>query len=161
MIEINKAELKHAEGIVDLIVEGAHEGSFDPLNVEEETLPHLKKDIESIISHGRRTDEDLEAYALVFTEEEQLAGFAVISDMPPQLPGRELYGYYIAKAFRGKGHGRQLLQEILERVKLECRDFFVRCRPDAEVMYKLLQDIGFVDVGHTEVGARILHKVLA
>jgi hypothetical protein len=53
-----------------------------------------------------------------------------------------------------------LLQKVIKRVQADCRDFYVRCRPDATVMYHLVENAGFTNIGATESGAHILHKVL-
>ena len=160
MITIKKAILDNTSNIVELIIEGAKAGSFDPNVLEESMRDFLEKDIESIIVHGRRTDEDLEAYALIFQDKEKFVGFVIISDMPPQLPGLELYGYYLIQSYRGRGHGKKLLETMMKRVQADCKDFYVRCRPDATVMYRLVENAGFSNIGTTESGAHILHKVL-
>lgn len=160
MIKITKAELDHRDKIVELILEGAKAGSFDPNILEESMRTCLEKDIESIIVNGRRTDDNLKACASAFQDKEKFVGFVIISDMPPQLPGRELYGYYLIPSYRGRGYGKQLLQKIMENVQAECRDFYVRCRPEATVMYHLVEKFGFTNIGATETGAHILHKVL-
>ena len=160
MMKIKAAKQKHTRQIVDFIVAGAHEGSFDSLNEEKETRPYLKKDIESIIKQGKRLDADLHAHALVIVDKDHVAGFAIMSDMPPNMPGCELYGYYLEPDYRGKGHGKNILNTLIRQAQPECRDFYVRCRKEAEVMYQLLIKLGFTDVGHTETGARILHKAL-
>ena len=36
----------------------------------------------------------------------------------------------------------------------------MRCRPDATVMCHLVENAGFTNIGPTETGALILHKVL-
>ncbi len=160
MISIKKAELDHTADIVKLILEGAKAGSFDPTILEDNMDVYLKKDIESIILHGRRTEENLGAYALIFQDEEKFVGFVIISNMPPQLPGLELYGYYLIDSYRGRGHGKRLLEKIIVRVQPDCKNFYVRCLPDSKAMYHLVESAGFTHIGATETGAHVLRKVL-
>jgi RimJ/RimL family protein N-acetyltransferase len=103
---VQKSKIGPHRQYVELIIEGAKAGSFEPNVLEESMRDYLNKDIESIIVHGRRTDENLEAYALIFQDKEKFVGFVIISDMPPQLPGLELYGYYLIRSYRGLGHGK-------------------------------------------------------
>ncbi len=160
MIKIKKAKLGHSEKIVKLILEGAQKGSFDPRIQKDSMRVYLEKDIESIIVNERRTDDNLKAWASAFQDKDKFVGFVIISDMPPQLPGRELYGYYLIPSYRGRGYGKQLLQKIMENVRAECRDFYVRCRPESTVMYHLVEKAGFRNIGTNETGVHIMHKVL-
>jgi hypothetical protein len=82
---VQKSKIRSHRQYVELIIEGAKAGSFEPNVLEESMRDYLNKDIESIIAHRRRTDENLEAYALIFQDKEKFVGFVIISDMPPPI----------------------------------------------------------------------------
>ncbi len=144
--------------MAEQISAGAKDGHFDARLSTDAGLVLIQNDVRSIVEQQRRYDDpSLTAHGLVFRENGQLVGFAVISDTPPQLPGKELYAYYIVPEQRGKGHGRGLLDRLKQRIVSKGESLFVRCLPTSDSMYELLCRSGFVCVGHNEIGARIMH----
>ncbi len=157
-VSITQARPEDVDFIVEQTLAGAREGHFDSRLLQPRGQLGVLHDMRSIVERNRRfDDESLMAHALVFRDGGQAIGFAIVSDTPPQLSGQEIYAFYIAADHRNKGHGRNLLERLKERVFSKGDALFVRCLPQSQLMFDLLTASGFECVGHNELGARIMH----
>jgi len=157
-VSVSKAKSEDIAFMAEQILAGAREGHFDPRLADAGGQILIQNDVRSVVERNRRFDDaDLTAQAFIFREGGDVVGFAVVSDTPPQLAGKELYAYYIVPEHRRKGHGKDLLERLKGRVFSKGDGLFVRCLPNSQSMYELLEGAGFVCVGHNELGARIMH----
>lgn len=55
---------------------------------------------------------------------------------------------------RRNGHGMEILKQVVDRYKGSNVVFVARCAPESEIMFQMLQKIGFNHTGTGEKGFR-------
>lgn len=138
----------HAE-----ILDASLEGFFSRAIAEDPSQSSgMKAEIRSIIEHRLRPS-GLMAQASVYESEQNPIGFVVLS-AGPENKGTELWMATINKKYRGKGHGRRMLEEVLAHFEGKNAMLLARCAPEAEIMFRLLQQNGFRHVATGDEGYR-------
>jgi ribosomal protein S18 acetylase RimI-like enzyme len=110
---------------------------------------HLKISIETIVGRFRATSADY--FALGAFEDETLIGivtFARAMGLKERHKGH-IYGVYVRAAQRGKGVGRALIAEVLERVRKDSslEQILLTVATGQEAARKLYQSFGFENYG--------------
>lgn len=149
----HNASIANLDLIYELIMDGAKHGYF---NREFQKLPAaangLRLELTSILENRLRPN-GLPAYGIVYEHEDRVIGFVLMSAGEGNI-GNELWMAAIHPDFREKGHGRKMVQGVLEQFKGRKLMLFARCAPESKRMYQLLLKNGFRHVATGDEGYR-------
>ncbi|MHB9119474.1 MAG: GNAT family N-acetyltransferase [Burkholderiales bacterium] len=147
--------------VVSQVAEGARHGKFSPTYLKKETQQHFAHALSRVCKHGDlsrgtyRGIETVPAELWVCEREHQALGFLLIAGLDNQGgPDRELYMIGVRADARGQGLGRALTDFFRER--FAGRTLHAQCRPESERMHAMLLRRGFVHIGNTVGGYRVL-----
>ncbi len=156
-LKLLQADLSDLEFICDLMLEETRAGHFAPRHMDPNAPELFRENLRSIITHGRHLDQNLRAQAIVVEEDGQRVGFVIMSEMFEGRGGNELAAIVVAKAFRGRGYGSRILDEVLGRW-LPHAEVHVQCLPASETLYRMLLARGFEHFDTTDTGLRLLRS---
>ena len=152
-----QADLSDLPFMHSLFISEVEDGHFTKELLEEEQQELVRANMESIIVQGVQRDNGMRAQAIIYEEDEQRVGFVILSELEPNKGGNEMYIMAVDKEFRGKGYGRKILDDIIQRI-VPHANLFVRCKPDSTVMYQMLIKRGFQHFETDEEGTQFLAK---
>lgn len=128
--------------IYELIMDGAKHGYFNRKFQEIPAAANgLRLELTSILTSQVRPN-GLRAYGVIYEYQNEPIGFVLMS-AGEENKGNELWMAAIHPDFRGKGHGKKMIQGILEQFKRRNLMLFARCAPESERMFQLLLKNGF------------------
>lgn len=165
-ISVRRAAEADTAILVQLIIEGAHEGHFHPaLGGAGPNSRGLYVNLQSTIRNGLwyrslAPPEAVGANIYVYEVGGTPAGFVIVAEAQPGTsedspPEYELLLMAIARHARGNGHGSRLLTEFLKAMEPPCV-LHARCYPASDRMTGMLRQRGFVLTGTTPAGTRRL-----
>ena len=151
-LQLIRPDVSNIGFIHDLLVAGAHQGHFSARLLEKTEFIH--NTLSSLLNHGRLYGKPLRAAPVLFAHNNVLVGFAIMAEVEVNQGGNEVYAMAVAQAFRGRGYGRTILQEILQR--WSSVTLYARCFPASQQMYHMLVNSGFVFLYVRPDGSRVL-----
>lgn len=147
------ANIGDLDFIYELVMGGAKHGFF---NRQFQELPAAANGLRlelALILESQVRPNGLRAYGIIYEHKGLPIGFVLMSD-DEQNKGRELWMAAIHPGFQKKGHGKKMIQGVLDQFKDRNLMLFARCAPESERMYQLLTKNGFKHVATGEEGYR-------
>lgn len=152
MLNVFAADASDLQWIYRLLINASARGHFNIVNTRS-GREWQKQNIHSIVHNNRRIDADLQVQTLVFENDAGKVGFVIMSEVEKGY-GNEIYSFIVDKEFRGRGYGRYMLNEIIERWHSDVT-IYARCFPPSLLMASMLRKSGFVCEGVSEFNAEI------
>lgn len=139
---LRNATMDDLDFIYELVLDGSKYGYFNrKFHGLPEAAKGLRLELASILKKQIRPN-GLRAYGIVYEHDSRPVGFVVMS-AGEQNKGNELWMVAVHPDFRNKGHGRKMIQGVLEKFKGRNLFLYARCAPESERMYQLLLKNGF------------------
>lgn len=150
---LREASQSDFDFIFPLIIEGAKEGHYDRRIASMPAASNgMAHELMSIIVGKRRVSGE-QALALVYEVDSIRVGFIVITALDGN-GGFELWMAGIDPMQRRNGHGMAMLRHTVDRYKGSNVVLVARCAQESEIMFHMLQKIGFNHTGTGEKGYR-------
>lgn len=122
------------------ILAAARKGHFTVDVDDPAAVAHLRRNTGTAITRGTFLN-GLRAQVVIFDLEGERAGVAIVSEIESGEGGNELHVFVVARRFRGRGIGGQMLDFILDG--REYVDLYARCAPSSTIMKAMLERRGF------------------
>jgi len=127
--------------IYSCMLYGARKGhySFDAENPE--MVGWMKKEIQCVVARQILLDQR-HAVASVFKFRNKRIATLIMSEAFLNSNSIEIYALSVEKKYQGQGHGRTILDDVLDRH--QHTDIYARCSPASEKMTGLLKNRNFI-----------------
>jgi RimJ/RimL family protein N-acetyltransferase len=142
MLKVFAADSTDINWMVNLYLDGAKDGHFLLDMSDKNYLDICQRNINSIVLQKQIIDFRLQAYAMIFEDEENKIGYAVMSEIQSGIGGNELHLFIVDRDHRNKGYGNRMLSEIIKRIH-PIADIYIRCFATSTAMKSLAQKNGF------------------
>jgi RimJ/RimL family protein N-acetyltransferase len=153
------ANIGDLEFIYNLIIDGSKNKNFvEEYYKNSDAARGLKIELLSILTNKIRVNGNI-AYGIIYEHQGKPIGFVIMSSIDKN-KGNEIYMASIEYAFRGKGFGKKMLNEITKQVEGKNLVLLARCNEYSESMYQILLKLGFEHIQTGKEGYRILNFTL-
>lgn len=152
MLDVFAADSSDLKWMSRLLIHASNKGHFIVENTRA-GRDFQKANLQSIIINGMRLDEPLRSQAMVFEDNQQKVGFVVMSEIYDGY-GNEIYMFIVDRDYRGKGYGRQMLDEIIRRWH-PTSAIQARCHKQSGQMTSMLKKSGFTCVDVLKQNAEV------
>lgn len=150
-----KAEPSDLDWMYRMYMEAAEHGHFVINSKDRRQCEALRRNLREVIERQFMPDFKLRAQAMVFEDEGELVGYAIMSEIRTGMGGNEIQVFIVEPEKRGCGYGSLMLREIVWRWHAHA-DIYARCFPASDGMRMLLTKAGFSCLGQNQEGAEVL-----
>ncbi len=144
------ADPRTIDRIHSLLLQEAGQGHFEPRMLEPVRAANMRNNLLSMMQKQERTDENLRAELLVWTEQDREVGWLVNSEIV-RGAGNELWMLLIQPNQRGTGAGGRMLDAAITALQDKV-DVYARCYPTSTVMIGMFERRGFQRLDSDDCG---------
>jgi ribosomal protein S18 acetylase RimI-like enzyme len=153
MLTPRAGNIKDSEFISACLLSSARKGLFAVDVDKAECVKSMNREVRMILNRNRAAAEN-PAQTLIYREQGERVGFAIVVSRSKDNLELELYAIAIANKHQGKGFGTWMLDDVLKN--FEHLRFYARCSGNSVTMRRMLERRAFRQVDTNELGYSIM-----
>lgn len=151
MLKLFSADESDIDWMYRLFIQAANKQHFIMQN-NRQGRERIKRNLVAIVQQQNMIDYNRRTQTMVFENDSGKIGYVIMSEIQAGMGGNEIHVFVVDSQQRGKGYGRLMLNEVVDRWHPHA-DLHARVFPASTRMGNLLRSSQFLHEGKNREGA--------